>query len=261
MVQLFNTSWNEIARRIPELAEAGLRFHLAPAAHQSLRRTFHRLRSVRSFDLGSKDQSGSVSTLYGTKADLLNMINVAHRFGIRVYLDNVDEPSRLPCARLQRQHADQYLSRHRPGGFPSAADAGRFLSELARHRAIGTNSGRSGTSSASNLIDIAQEPGTTNLNFGFNQGDTHRKSASSASRTIRNITAYMPERHLRRLRQEQRHHHADARAEPHFTPNTCRIFSIAPCAGSSIETKADGFRLDAVKHVRDDFFGAEIRCG
>jgi alpha-amylase len=39
------------------------------------------------FDLGDKDQAGSIATRYGTKGEFLRLIEVAHRFGLRVYLD------------------------------------------------------------------------------------------------------------------------------------------------------------------------------
>ena len=41
------------------------------------------------FDLGDRDQSGTFRTKDGTKADLLSIVRVAHRFGIRVYFDDV----------------------------------------------------------------------------------------------------------------------------------------------------------------------------
>lgn len=41
------------------------------------------------FDLGDRDQSGTFRTKDGTKSDLLSMVRVAHRFGIRVYFDDV----------------------------------------------------------------------------------------------------------------------------------------------------------------------------
>src|SRR6185295_19786295 len=41
------------------------------------------------FDLGDKDQRGTVATRYGTKDELLRMVRIAHRFGLRVYFDNI----------------------------------------------------------------------------------------------------------------------------------------------------------------------------
>ncbi len=41
------------------------------------------------FDLGGTNQQGTVATLYGTQAQLIQMVQTAHRFGIRIYFDNV----------------------------------------------------------------------------------------------------------------------------------------------------------------------------
>src|SRR5258708_4746336 len=41
------------------------------------------------FDLGDKNQRGTTATQWGTKSQLLQMVQTAHRFGIRVYFDNV----------------------------------------------------------------------------------------------------------------------------------------------------------------------------
>jgi hypothetical protein len=84
ILQYFNTSWNEIATRMPELAEAGytalwLPPPFIPGSSNSVGYdTFNR------FDYGT-----SAATRYGTADDLLNVVKTAHRFGLRVYFDNV----------------------------------------------------------------------------------------------------------------------------------------------------------------------------
>src|SRR5579859_2662117 len=84
ILQYFNTSWNEIATRMPELAEAGytalwLPPPFIPGSQNSVGYdVFNR------FDYGT-----SAATRYGTADDLLNVVTVAHRFGLRVYFDNV----------------------------------------------------------------------------------------------------------------------------------------------------------------------------
>ena len=89
MIQYFNTDWNEIAAKMPELAEAGYdSIWLPPPTKGSGGLSVGYDLWDRS-DLGSKDQRGSVRTRYGTEAELLRLIETAHRFGIRVYLDNV----------------------------------------------------------------------------------------------------------------------------------------------------------------------------
>ncbi|MGJ8696074.1 MAG: hypothetical protein ACSHYF_07135 [Verrucomicrobiaceae bacterium] len=90
VLQYFNTPWKEIEARLPELAEAGYDslwlpppFKAGAGAYSVGFDTFDR------FDLGDIDQSGSLPTKYGSKADLLRLMEMAHRFGIRVYFDNV----------------------------------------------------------------------------------------------------------------------------------------------------------------------------
>ena len=89
MLQYFNTDWNEIAAKMPELAEAGYTSLWVPPPTKGSGGLSVGYDLFDRFDLGSKDQRGSIRTRYGTEAELLRMIEIAHRFGIRVYLDNV----------------------------------------------------------------------------------------------------------------------------------------------------------------------------
>lgn len=70
MLQYFSTSWNATAFRILELAEAGYDFIWVPPTKAGGRLSVG-CDLFDLFDLGSKDQRGSVSTRYGTEADLL----------------------------------------------------------------------------------------------------------------------------------------------------------------------------------------------
>jgi glycosidase len=90
ILQYFNTSWSEIERRIPEVAEAGYSaLWLPPPSKGSSGGFSVGYDPLDRFDLGDKNQAGSVKTRYGTKAELLSLVEKAHRFGIRVYFDNV----------------------------------------------------------------------------------------------------------------------------------------------------------------------------
>ena len=48
------------------------------------------------FDLGDKNQRGTVATKWGTKEELLQVVEIAHRFGIRVYFDATLDNSPVP---------------------------------------------------------------------------------------------------------------------------------------------------------------------
>lgn len=90
ILQYFGTTWNEIERRMPELAERGYDSLWLPPPFKAGAGTFSvGFDTLDRFDLGDRDQSGTVRTKYGTKADLVSLMRAAHRFGIRVYFDNV----------------------------------------------------------------------------------------------------------------------------------------------------------------------------
>ncbi len=89
ILQYFNTSWTELARRIPELAEAGYTALWLPPPFKAGGGLSVGFDTYDRFDLGSKNQNGSITTKYGTETDLLQLIEVAHRFGLRIYFDNV----------------------------------------------------------------------------------------------------------------------------------------------------------------------------
>ena len=84
ILQYFGTTWSEIERRIPELAERGYDALWLPPPFKAGAGTYSvGFDTLDRFDLGDRDQSGTVRTKYGTKADLLSMVRVAHCFGIR----------------------------------------------------------------------------------------------------------------------------------------------------------------------------------
>lgn len=90
ILQYFNTSWAEIECRIPEVAEAGYTSLWLPPPFKGASGTYSvGFDTFDRFDLGDKDQMGTVRTKYGTKADLQSLMRIAHRFGLKVYFDNV----------------------------------------------------------------------------------------------------------------------------------------------------------------------------
>ncbi len=89
ILQYFETTWPEIARRMPELAEAGYSALWLPPPFKAGNQFSVGFDTFDRFDIGSKDQMGGVRTKYGVEADLIHLMETAHRFGIRVYFDNV----------------------------------------------------------------------------------------------------------------------------------------------------------------------------
>lgn len=90
IIQYFSTSWVEISRRIPEIAAAGYTAIWLPPPTKGAEGVADVGFSVFDrFDLGDRDQRGTVPTKYGTKDDVVKLVREAHRFGIKVYFDTV----------------------------------------------------------------------------------------------------------------------------------------------------------------------------
>ena len=257
MLQYFNTSWTEIEAKIPELAEAGYDSLWLPPPTKAGGGGSVGYDLFDPFDLGGKDQRGTVSTFYGTQAELLRLIETAHRFGIRIYLDNVmnhrgfDVPGYNESTPI-----DLY-----PGMLPE--DFHLQVTQDGFYRNWGginnyNDQWQVWNLSTSNLVDVAQEPNGdhNNDNFGPNQGDRHPKIKFVRHPNNPEYYCYAP----------------DGSYVGFGTGNGLTAQILAQNSGYYAEyvedylsravrwemdlTKADGLRLDAVKHVRSDFFGA-----
>src|SRR4051812_47565577 len=255
MLQYFNTDWNEIALKMPELAEAGYDSLWLPPPTKGSGGLSVGYDLWDRFDLGSKDQRGSVRTRYGTEADLLRMVEVAHRFGIRVYFDNVMNHNAFDVPGFNASTPiDTY-----PGLVPE--DFHLRLTQEGFYRkwdniANWNDSWQVQNRNFSDLIDLAQEPGTTNFNFGTTEGSTSPKIKFLRQPNNpeyycydanNNYVGFGPNNGLTTTYLQQ---HADYYSEyvQDFLNRSARWLID--------RTKADGLRLDAVKHVRYDFFGA-----
>src|SRR5258706_14110502 len=73
MLQLFNLTWNQISDKMPELAEAGYQSLWLPPPAKANSQFSAGYDMFDPFDLGDKDQKGTVATRYGTKDDLIRM--------------------------------------------------------------------------------------------------------------------------------------------------------------------------------------------
>ena len=89
LLQLFNVSYVDLIQKMPELAEAGYTSLWLPPPTKGSGGLSVGYDLWDPYDLGSKNQRNSVRTRYGTEAELLEMMEVAHRFGISVYFDNI----------------------------------------------------------------------------------------------------------------------------------------------------------------------------
>lgn len=90
VLQYFGTTWPEITEKLPELAEAGYTALWLPSPFKAGSGIWSvGYDTYDRFDLGSKNQMGTVQTKYGTETELIYLVEMAHRFGLRVYFDNV----------------------------------------------------------------------------------------------------------------------------------------------------------------------------
>ncbi len=255
MLQYFNTSWAEITRKMPELAEAGYDSLWLPPPTKGSGGLSVGYDLWDPFDLGGKDQRGSVRTRYGTEAELLQLMEVAHRFGIRIYFDNImnhrafDVPGyneNTPIDVYPGMVPEDFHLRVTEDGFYRKWDNTRDWGSAWQVQNLGL----------ADLIDIAHE--TPNVNFGRTEGSTHPKysfvrhpnnpefycfNSSGNYVGFGNVTAQ------------------DMLSNPDAFKEDVNAYLIRSTRWLMAKTKADGLRLDAVKHVPDYFFGQQSGGG
>ncbi|MFM8365372.1 MAG: alpha-amylase family glycosyl hydrolase, partial [Verrucomicrobiota bacterium] len=176
LLQLFQMSYADIAKKMPELAEAGYTALWLPPPTKGSGGLSVGYDMWDPFDFGSKDQRSTVRTRYGTEAELLQMVEVAHRFGIRIYFDNImnhrafdipgyneDTPTggEGQAETYPGMVPEDFHLRKTEDGFYRKWDNTRDWGSAWQVQNLGL----------SDLIDIAHE--TPNANFGMNEGDTH----------------------------------------------------------------------------------------
>lgn len=84
------TLWNELAENAADLAKVGITAVWLPPAYKGTAGGYDVGYGVYDlFDLGEFDQKGSVRTKYGTKDEYVNAIKIAKEAGIHVYADAV----------------------------------------------------------------------------------------------------------------------------------------------------------------------------
>jgi glycosidase len=276
MLQYFNTSWAEITRKMPELAEVGYSSLWLPPPTKASGGLSVGYDLWDPFDLGSKDQRNTVRTRYGTEAELLELVRTAHRFGIRVYFDNImnhrafDIPGfneNTPIDIYPGMVPEDFHLRTTQEGFYRKWDNTRDWNSAWQVQNLGL----------ADLIDIAQEPGTTNFNFGPSEGSTFPKIQfirdlerpeqyaydkdgnylgfggllDLAETLLNNEGNPSPDENQIRTRAQQYLQDNEVVYREYVGDYLNRA-----ARWLMDRTKADGLRLDAVKHVRADFFGA-----
>jgi len=255
MLQYFNTSWAEITAKMPELAEAGYTSLWLPPPTKGSGGLSVGYDMWDPFDLGSKNQRNSVRTRYGTEAELLRLVETAHRFGIRVYFDNImnhrafDVPGfneNTPIDIYPGMVPEDFHLRKTQDGFYRKWDNTRSWNDAWQVQQLGL----------ADLIDIAQEPGTTNNNFGLSEGSTAPKIKFVRDLLRPEQYCYLPNGTYVGFGPGNGITTELLNANKGFYEERVEDYLNRAARWLIDRTKADGLRLDAVKHVRADFFGA-----
>ena len=94
MLQWFETEWDEMYRRTPEVAEAGYSYIWTPPPTKAPTGLGTKWGNVGyslydRFDLGDTPQRGSWATRYGTRGSLRNMVNQMHQCDVKIIPDIV----------------------------------------------------------------------------------------------------------------------------------------------------------------------------
>jgi len=248
MLQLFNVNWDELTQKIPEIAEAGYTslWLPPPAKAGSVFSVGYDL--FDPFDLGDLNQRGTVRTRYGTKAELQQLVATAHRFGIRVYFDNImnhrgfdvprytlSTPTNLyPGLTIE----DFHVRRQADGTYRNWDPVNNYnsLFEVQNRPLFG-------------LLDLANEPGSVNNNFGLNEGNTTNKVSFLRQP---GFPHYYMDTNLPAINGPWRPFNS-TNGDPVI--EDLGSYLIRSAMWIMAETRCDGFRLDAVKHTPATFFG------
>lgn len=265
MLQYFNLSWRELQGKIPEIAEAGYESLWVPPPTKAGGGFSVGYDLFDRFDLGSKDQKGSVATRYGTEEEFLEFIKVAHRFGIRVYYDNIMNHNGFDVPRFNEFAPEDVYPGFRPRDFHLRETGDGFYRKWDNTRDWGSiwqiqNLGLSG------LIDIATEPGPTNFNHGPFEGDTSGKPVFLRHPDNPEYYCYIPTGPNQTHAANQGTYVGFGSGNgitPQFLQANESFYReiVEDMLHRSLRwqldrTKADGARLDAVKHTPANFFGA-----
>jgi hypothetical protein len=259
ILQYFNTSWDELAEKMPELAEAGYGAIWLPPPTKGSGGLSVGYDCWDPFDLGSKDQRGSVRTRYGTEEDLLRLVRIAHRFGLRVYVDNIMNHRAFDVPGYNANTPIDIYPGMVPEDFHLRVTSEGFYRKW-DNIANWSDTWQIQYRNFSDLIDIAQES-PDNGNFGTSEGE------------------HIPK--IKLVRHPDNPEYYCYYASPtgavyvgFGSPQITKAVLTDPANAWLYEedvggylmraarwlvdrTKIDGLRLDAVKHVPDYFFGQQ----
>jgi len=224
------TLWNELATNAADLAAAGVTALWLPSpckAERGIQDVGYGIYDL--FDLGEFDQKGALRTKYGTRQELESAIQTAHAVGLRVYLDAV--------------------LNHKAGADGTEVVMGTPVSHDNRNIEIGPP----------REIEVWTSftfPGRAGAHSGFVWNSTHFDAVDYDQRTRSAEAIY-------KLRDKQ----FETPVDPERGNFDYLLFADLDTNSAEVRAELnrwsdwivrilniDGFRLDAVKHVRFSFF-------
>ncbi|MEW6733956.1 MAG: alpha-amylase family glycosyl hydrolase [Acidobacteriota bacterium] len=230
ILQFFATNWRDIQKRLPEIVQAGYgALWLPPPEKAGTGRNSVGYDPADRFDLGDRFQYGSVVTQYGSTHDLIELINEAHRLGLEVYFDTVAnhnanrvavKPDGYPDLIPQDFHIKSVSALNND----EMTDFTRFSFQIWNNDLLG-------------LEDLAQEDGNMVLPVGSPLPPGVSLNAAGKPSFIRH--PFTSQYYLTGARGGE-----DVREF---------LNRWGKWLGNTIG--ADGFRLDAVKHIPPPFWG------
>ena len=248
MLELFQVNWSDLVNKMPEIAEAGYTSLWLPPPAKGSSGFSVGYDVFDAFDLGDKNQRGTVATKYGTKDQLIKVVEAAHRFGIRVYFDNIMNHRAFDVPGYNSTTPTNIYPALSPMDFHLQMIAGGYYRNWPSVQDY-NNQWDVQYESLSGLLDLATEPGSINGNFGNSLSNTTTKP--SYIRQPGNSDYYM----------DPTQPNIGSGWHPFNGSNGVPLaedvnaYLIRAAMWTLYTTKCDGFRLDAVKHVPSPFFG------
>jgi glycosidase len=131
ILQYFESDWDEIYQRIPEISEAGYDAIWTPPPCKSPEAGTITWGNVGyslydRFDLGDTPQRGTLGTRYGTRGDLRNMVDNLHGCDVKIYPDivanhNGNGPNYLTYPGMAPNDFHVWQDASQPGGWKRAS--------------------------------------------------------------------------------------------------------------------------------------------
>ena len=253
MLQFFNMSWQEIYSKIPEIAENGFTSLWLPPPQKASGDLSVGYDLWDPFDLGGNAQRTGGRTRYGTEEELLRLIDTAHRFGLRVYFDNIMNHRAFDIPGYNENTPIDIYPGMLPEDFHLQTTEDGFYRPWNNTENWG-NTWQVQNQYLSGLIDIAQE--TPNANFGAAEGYTHEKISFVRHPDNPEYYDWHPTLGYVGFGSTNITTNVIA-ANPDFYKEDLGSYMMRSIRWLVDRTKVDGLRLDAVKHVPAYFFGEQ----